>query len=94
MRMAELMNFAPELQPKRLDQIAALPLGSRVKLDAWSGQTDLIKSKPVAIVAAREKMPFQVTHLYPYLTRKETTAQNIQNRSDAPPAGKPGQQNQ
>ena len=39
-------------------------------------------------------MPFQVTHLYPYLTRKETTAQNIQNRSDAPPAGKPGQQNQ
>jgi hypothetical protein len=94
MRMAELMNVAPALQPQRLDQIAALPLGSRVKLDAWSGQTDLIKSKPVAIVAAREKMPFQVTHLYPYLTRKETTAQNIQSRSDAPPAGKPGQQNQ
>jgi Peptidase family M48 len=84
MRMAELMNVAPELQPQRLDQIAALPLGSRVKLDAWSGQTDLIKSKPVAIVAAREKMPFQVTHLYPYLTRKETTAQNVQSRPDVP----------
>ena len=74
MRMDELMNIAPELQPKRLDQIAALPLGSRVKVDAWTGQTDLIKSRPVALVAAREKMPFQVTHLYPYLTRKETAA--------------------
>ena len=26
MRMEELMNIAPELQPKRLNQIAALPL--------------------------------------------------------------------
>jgi len=77
MRMAELMNIAPELQPKRLDQIAALPLGSRVKVDPWSGQTDLIKSKPVALVAAREKMAFQVTHLYPYLTRKEPRVSQI-----------------
>jgi len=71
MRMAELMNVAPQLQPHRLDQIAALPLGSRIKVDAWSGQADLIKSKPVALVAAREKMPFQIVHLYPYLIRKE-----------------------
>ena len=71
MRMAELMNVAPQLQPKRLDQIAALPLGSRVKVDAWSGQADLIKSKPVALMASREKMPFQIVHLYPYLSRKE-----------------------
>ena len=94
MRMADLMTNSPELKPQKLDQIAALPLGSRIKVDPWGGQADLMKSKPVALVAAREKMPFQVTHLYPYLTRKETTAQNIQNRSDAPPDGKPGQQNQ
>jgi hypothetical protein len=74
MRMAELMNTAPELQPRNLGQIAALPLGSRVKIDGWTGQVDLIKSKPVALVAAREKMPFQVVHLYPYLTRKEPAA--------------------
>jgi hypothetical protein len=52
-------------------------LGSRIKMDAWSGRVDLIKSKPVALLAAREKMPFQITHMYPYVTRRETTAQKM-----------------
>jgi hypothetical protein len=93
MRMAELMKIAPELRPKWLDQIAALPLGSRVKVDAWSGQTDLIKSKPVALVAAREKMPFQVTHLYPYLTRKDMIAKNLIGRTEVRSEEKPGLEN-
>jgi hypothetical protein len=75
MRMADLMTGAPELRPKQLDQIAALPLGSRIKMDAWSGQVNLIKSKPVALAFAKEKMAFQITHFYPYLTREDSTAQ-------------------
>jgi hypothetical protein len=75
MRMAELMSTAPELKPKEVGQIAALPLGSRIKMDAWSGQVELVKSKPVALFAAKEKMPFQVTHFFPYLTRSEAAAQ-------------------
>jgi hypothetical protein len=70
MRMADLMATAPELKPRELTQIAALPLGSRIKLNSWSGQVDLMKNKPVALTAAREKMPFQLTHFYPYLTRE------------------------
>ncbi len=73
LRMAELENGAPQLQPSRVEQVAALPLGSRLKLDPWNGQIEMMKSKPLAPLTAREKMPFLVTPLFPYLTRKETT---------------------
>ncbi|MGH9405908.1 MAG: M48 family metalloprotease [Terriglobia bacterium] len=68
-RMAELMSSSPALQPTNVDQIAALPLGSRVKVNAWNDDAELVKSKPPALLSAREKMPFEVTPLFPYLTR-------------------------
>jgi hypothetical protein len=68
-RVAELMGGAPQLQKTRVDQIAALPLGARVKVDAWSDRAQLVKGKPVALLSAREKMPFEVTPMFPYLTR-------------------------
>ncbi|HEY1925582.1 MAG TPA: M48 family metalloprotease [Candidatus Acidoferrum sp.] len=49
--------------------IAALPIGGRVKLDPWVDNLALLKSKPVGLVAEREKMPFEVTPFMPYLTR-------------------------
>jgi hypothetical protein len=49
--------------------IAALPIGGRVKLDPWFDNLALLKSKPVGLVAEREKMPFEVTPFMPYLTR-------------------------
>jgi hypothetical protein len=66
-----LTTNAPALAPDKLDQIAALPIGSRVKLDPWSDQIDLVKAKPVTLLSAREKMPFQVTPFEPFLTRYE-----------------------
>ncbi len=68
-RMSALLSNAPQLQPERTDQIAALPLGGRVKVDPWSDKIELIKTKPVAILTSSEKMPFEVTPFYPYLTR-------------------------
>jgi hypothetical protein len=53
--------------------IAALPIGGRVKLDPWFDALALLKSKPVGLVAEREKMPFEVTPFMPYLTRYNTT---------------------
>jgi Peptidase family M48 len=50
--------------------IAALPLGGRIKIDPWNDQLHLLKSKPVGDLAEPEKMPFQVTPLMFYLTRK------------------------
>ncbi|HUO24196.1 MAG TPA: M48 family metalloprotease [Candidatus Aquilonibacter sp.] len=68
-RMSALLASAPQLEAQRTDQIAALPLGGRVKLDPWSDQIELEKAKPVALASAREKMPFEITPFFPYLTR-------------------------
>jgi hypothetical protein len=71
-RMTILMSSAPALDPNKLDQIAALPLGGRVKLNPWTDQVELIKTAPVAITSARDKMPFEVTPFFPRLTRMTT----------------------
>jgi hypothetical protein len=68
-RMSALLNSAPQLDTKRTDQIAALPLGGRIKLDPWTDQVEMAKAKPVALTSSKEKMPFEVTPFFPYLTR-------------------------
>jgi hypothetical protein len=71
-RMATLLDTAPALEAKRLDQIAALPLGGRIKVDPWTDQVELSKAKPVTLVLAREKMEFEITPFFPHLTRVST----------------------
>src|SRR6266852_4136241 len=68
-RMSSLMTASPQFDPKKADQVAALPLGGRVKVDPWNNQLELIKTKPVAITNAADKMPFEVTPFFPFLTR-------------------------
>lgn len=58
------------VDPKQNPQkIAALPIGGRIKMDAWNDKLEMMKSKPVGTVAEREKMPFEVTPFMPYLVR-------------------------
>lgn len=83
-RMSTLLTSAPELDQKRLDQIAALPLGGRIKLDPWSDQVELSKSKPVALTSAREKMEFEITPFFPYLTRLSTGADKVALTTQTP----------
>ena len=71
-RMSGLLASAPQLEPQRTDQIAALPLGGRIKLGPWTDQVEMAKAKPVALVSAKEKMPFEITPFFPYLTRIST----------------------
>lgn len=71
-RMAQLATSAPALDWNKLDQIAALPLGGRVKLNPWDDKVEIVKSQPVAITSARDKMPFEVTPFYPRLSRYST----------------------
>jgi peptidase M48-like protein len=68
-RMAQLAMSSPALDWNKLDQIAALPLGGRVKLNAWDNKVEMVKAQPVAITSARDKMPFEVTPFFPRLTR-------------------------
>jgi hypothetical protein len=66
---SQLLQAAPALQTENKGQIAALPIGSRLKIDPWSAGVSLMKSKPMGLMSARDKMPFEVTPLVPYLTR-------------------------
>jgi len=67
--LSELAQKAPALAEGRMEQIAALPLGSRVKADPWSNQLTLLKARSVTLLSAREKMPFEVTPFVLHLTR-------------------------
>ena len=68
-RMSVLLATAPPLDEHRIDQIAALPLGGRVKLDPWADRVELSKAHPVTLELAREKRPFEITPFFPYLMR-------------------------
>jgi len=84
-RMSALMNSAPALDPNQLDQIAALPLGGRVKLNPWDDHAELIKTTPVAISSARGKMPLEVAPFFPRLTRYRAVANTTATANAANP---------
>jgi Peptidase family M48 len=68
----ELMTAAPQYEPKKLDQIAALPIGGRVKMNSWDDKIEMIKAAPVSFLSAADKMPFQVAPFLPHLKRLGT----------------------
>jgi len=73
-RLSALSTQGPALDNNKLDQIAALPLGGRVKINPWDDKAEMVKTAPVAITSARDKMPFEVTPFFPRLTRYGATA--------------------
>ncbi|MGA9528405.1 MAG: M48 family metalloprotease [Terriglobales bacterium] len=90
-RMADLANGAPALDWNKLDQIAALPLGGRVKLNPWDDKIEMVKAQPVTITSARDKMPFEVTPFFPKLTRYAAAgeAASPTTATNAVPASRP-----
>ena len=68
-RLSALSTLGPALDNNKLDQIAALPLGGRVKINPWDDKAEMVKTAPVNITSARDKMPFEVTPFFPRLSR-------------------------
>jgi hypothetical protein len=91
-RMANLASAAPALQVRDVKQIAALPLGGRIKLDPWSDQLTIQKTHAVRLMSASEKMPFQLTPMFPYLTRQGSVAAGRPETSGTPTANVPSPQ--
>jgi len=60
----------PPIAKPPANMVLALPLGGRIKVEPWSDQLQLLKSKPVGAVAENEKMPFEVAPFILYLTRQ------------------------
>jgi hypothetical protein len=73
-RLSALATQGPALDNTKLDQIAALPLGGRVKVNPWDNKAEMVKNAPVAITSARDKMPFEVTPFFPRLSRYANAA--------------------
>jgi hypothetical protein len=67
-RLATVATAAPQLENK-LDQLAALSLGSRVDLNPWNNQIEMMNTKRVTLLSPADKMPLEVTPFFPYLTR-------------------------
>jgi hypothetical protein len=97
-----IQKRAPKLDQDKLDQIAALPLGSRLRTDAWDDKVYTLKTNPVPLLNARDKMPFEVTPVYYKLVRYDqsqtaaasdsTQQQPAQpNQASAQPAAQPQQ---
>jgi hypothetical protein len=72
-RLDALVKQGPALDNTKLDQVAALPLGGRVKINPWNDTAEMVKAAPVAITSARDKMPFEVTPFFPRLTRYDSS---------------------
>jgi hypothetical protein len=85
-RMSPLMTASPAFDLKKTDQIAALPLGGRVRVDPWTNRLSLIKTKPVALNSPAEKMPFEVTPFSPFLTRQGSQAAAAASSATPAPA--------
>lgn len=74
--MQGVASSGKPLQANRLDQVGALPLGSRIVVNPWSDQIELLKSKPVQLESSAEKLPFEVTPFFPHLRRLDDGAKS------------------
>ena len=67
--MSGISNGTPALQIDNLQQIAALPLNSHLRIDPWSDEVYQLSLKPQVLLNVRDKMPLEVTPIYYRLTR-------------------------
>jgi len=63
------IGSAKNLQVDHADQMAALPLGSRIKLDPWSDRIEILTAQSPPPMTAADKRPFEVSPFFPYLKR-------------------------
>lgn len=62
--LSALLNGSPALNMAKLDQIPALPLGSRLHIQSWTDAVDLLNVRPVPVLSPGDKMPFELTPIF------------------------------
>jgi hypothetical protein len=70
-RLNELIQKSPTLDPTKVDQIAALPMGGRIVMNPWTSHVELLRGAAAPLATAREKSSLAVTPLVPYLRYAE-----------------------
>ena len=66
----QLLNGASRPAASSPSDVAVLAMGSRIKIDPWTDQADVLKSKPVALLTRQEQQPFQIGPYMPFLYRQ------------------------
>lgn len=89
LRMSPLENSAPQLKMRDVQQIPALPIGSRLHLDPYTDKLELVKGKPVPLLVASEKLLFEVTPVFPYVSRYGAPTANQAKAADTASANPP-----
>lgn len=84
--LAGLTQGAPKLDVDNLNQIAALPLNSHLRIDPWDDKVFQLNVRPAPLLNARDKMPFEVTPIYYRLQRYEAPATAVPAATPAPGA--------
>ena len=92
--LAELSKNSPKLDMDNMQQIAALPLGSHLKVDGWDDKVFSLNAKPMALLNARDKTPFEVTPVFLKLSRYTQPRPTGAALSSAAPAEGTGRQPQ
>jgi hypothetical protein len=76
---SQLLQSAPTLDPASLQQMGALPMGSRIKINAWSDGVSLMKTQQMRPISPREKIPFEVTPINLHLTRYVESSAEVEH---------------
>jgi len=91
---SQLIHVAPALEPTNLQQLGALPMGSRIKINAWNDSVSLIETHQMGPLSPREKIPFEVTPINLHLTRYVESSVEVEHsivpRTAIPVAGAAG----
>jgi hypothetical protein len=91
---SQLLQLAPPLAPTSLQQLGALPMGSRIKINSWNDSVTLIETHQMAPISPREKIPFEVTpidlHLTRFVEKSAATQDSIVPKAAIPVAGAAG----
>jgi hypothetical protein len=88
-RLGGSIAVRPPVAPNTEDkpgenQVVAMPLGGRVKMNPWDDTLDMLKSRPLGTLTEHDKMPFEVTPFVIYLTRVVSEPAKISEYSARP----------
>jgi hypothetical protein len=90
----QLLQMSPPLAPSSLQQLGALPMGSRIKINSWNDSVTLMETHQMGTLSPREKIPFEVTpinlHLTRYVEAPAATQNTIVPRTAIPVASAAG----
>jgi hypothetical protein len=91
---SQLLQLAAALEPADLQQLGALPMGSRIKVNPRNDSVSLIETQQARPLSPREKIPLEVTPINLHLTRYVESSTEVERaivpRTAMPVAGAAG----